>query len=264
MGQTLTDQGYASQRQQLQDIAAERARLASEAELDAAQLALGAAGVLDPSPTADGVNAGISLARGDYFGFFLDGVSAIPYAGDAVSKPVRGIQMGIRSWARGRRLAGFARRGSQLVDSMRAMRQRAAEAVKRARRQNCSRCNNTYGTTTPTRGTWGDAADPGNGTYTAPNGNQYAFRDGYPDFDNPDMRQYLHPDAQGGVAIEMTGNRSHDFELANSAAGFDRTPRGYTWHHGDDGTSMYLAQTSAHRDVVPHTGGHNIAQDPLF
>lgn len=265
MGQTLNKQGYASARQELNDIATARARAVSDAELDAAQLALGAAGIVDPTVAADAANAGISLARGDYFGFFLDGVSAVPYAGDLVAKPIRGIQMGLRRWGRGRRLAVFARRGSKLVDDLRSMRQRAAEAVKKARAKTCNGCNNAYGTTTPTRGTWDTPDNPGNGTYTAPGGdNAYKFKEGYPDFDDDSMKQYLHPDAQDGVAIEMTGTRRHDDELANTAAGFDSTPDGYTWHHGDDGTSMYLVEESAHRDVVPHTGGHNIAADPLF
>ncbi|MEJ6402406.1 HNH endonuclease [Yoonia sp. 2307UL14-13] len=269
MSRTLNEQGYTSARQELNDIAAERARNISDAELDAAQMALGAAGLLDPSPTADGVNAGISLARGDYFGFFLDGVSAVPYVGDLVAKPVRGVQMGIRGWARGRRLAAFGRRGAELVDNIRTMRQNAANAVKEARRRVCRGCNNAYGTKTPTRGDWADPDNPGNGTYTTPpradgTTSDYKFKDGYPDFDDDSMKQYLHPDAKNGVSIEMTGTRRHDDELANTVSGFDRTPDGYTWHHGDDGTSMYLVQERAHADVIPHTGGHNIAADPLF
>ncbi|MEM1373652.1 MAG: HNH endonuclease [Pseudomonadota bacterium] len=269
MSRTLDEQGYATARGELNDLAMERARLVSDAELDAAQMALGAAGLLDPSPTADGINAGISLARGDYFGFVLDGVSAVPYAGDLVAKPIRGIQMGIRGWARGRRLAAFARRGSALVERVRTMRQNAANAVKEARRRTCQNCNNAYGTKTPTRGDWQDPDNPGNGTYHSPadaDGDvaSYEFRDGYPDFDHENMQQYLHPDLQQGVPIEMTGTRRIDDELANTVSGFDSTPDGFTWHHGDDGTSMYLVREQAHADVIPHTGGHNIAADPLF
>lgn len=270
MSRTLDEQGYAAARRELDDIAAQRARNLSDADLDAVQAGLGVVGIADPTGAADGTNAAISWARGDYFGFFLDGASAVaPYVGDLVAKPVRGIQMGIREWSRGRRLAAFAARGSQLVESIRTMRQRAAEAVKAARRRVCNNCNNRFGTTTPTRGTWADPNNPGTGTYTAPpdaNGvvRQYEFKDGYPDFNHPNMQQYLHPNAQNGIPIEMTGSRRLDDELANTAGGFRSTPDGYTWHHGDDGTSMYLVRGDAHTDVVPHTGGHSIAADPLF
>lgn len=264
MAKTLDDQGYGAARTELNDIAASRRQAVTDAELDALQLGIGAAGIFDPSPAADAANAGISLARGDYFGFVLDGVSALPYAGDLVAKPFRGIQMGIRAWARGRKLAGFARRGAALVDNIKSMRSRAAEAVREARKRLCVRCNNPYGTTTPTRGTWADAADLGNGKYTF-NGNEYVFKEGYPDFEDPGMHKYLAQDGNpNAIPIEMTGKRDIDERLANAASGRNGTPDGYTWHHGDDGATMYLVEDTHHLAVVPHTGGHNIAQDPLF
>jgi len=69
MAKTLQDEGYDAARGELDDIARSRLKQASEAELDALQLAIGAGGIFDPSPVADATNAGISLARGDYFGF---------------------------------------------------------------------------------------------------------------------------------------------------------------------------------------------------
>jgi len=176
--------------------------------------------------------------------------------------------MGIRSWSRGRKLAGFARRGAALVDNIRGMRDRAAEAVKAARKRLCTNCNNAYGTTTPTKGTWANAADPGNGKYTV-NGNDYQWKEGYPDFEHPDMAKYLSQDGKpNAVPIEMTGTRRHDDALANMASGrggtAGATPDGFTWHHGDDGSTMYLVKDEHHLAVVPHTGGHNIAKDPLF
>ncbi|MFS8070980.1 MAG: HNH endonuclease, partial [Byssovorax sp.] len=57
------------------------------------------------------------------------------------------------------------------------------------------------------------------------------------------------------------GARSSDFKAANQAAGFDRTPQGYSWHHLDDydpatkrGT-LQLVETSAHQANTPHSGG---------
>ena len=264
MGQSLKDQGYDRLRRDLDQHARERVALEREAGLDATQVALGAAGIIDPTGAADAASAAISLARGDYFGFVLDGASAaVPYVGDLIAKPIRGIQMGVRAWARGRRIAAFARRGAELVEQMVAMRKRAAEAVKRARRRACVYCNNAYGTRTPTRGTWADPADPGHGAYHH-RGYDYRFNEGYPDFDHPDMAGYLYGDGPSRVGIEMTGNRRIDEELANSAAGFAKKPIGYSWHHGDDGTTMYLVSKEHHEALVPHTGGHDIAQDPIF
>ncbi len=38
----------------------------------------------------------------------------------------------------------------------------------------------------------------------------------------------------------QTGNRAADFAAANGAAGLQSTPRGYTWHHHQDGRTMQL------------------------
>jgi hypothetical protein len=262
MGNSLSQQGYGNARSELNDIGVQRAGMDREAALDATQTGLGVAGIVDPTGIADGANAAISWTRGDYFGFVLDGASAVPYAGDAVAKPIRGIQMGIRSWLRGSKIAGLAQRGAKLVESMRAMRQRAADAVKQARRQNCKRCNNKYGSMTPKRGQWENPADPGNGKYTV-DGNTYQFKDGYPDFEHPDMQKYL-ADGKSSASIEMTGNRATDDRLANAATGRADTPDGYTWHHGDDGTTMYLVDSTHHDAIIPHDGGHSIAADPVF
>jgi HNH/ENDO VII superfamily nuclease len=38
----------------------------------------------------------------------------------------------------------------------------------------------------------------------------------------------------------LTGEMDDDAPAANAAAGLDRTPRGYTWHHVEDGKTMEL------------------------
>lgn len=55
----------------------------------------------------------------------------------------------------------------------------------------------------------------------------------------------------------LTGNRAHDDALANVAAGFDKTPDGYTWHHHQDLGRMQLVETEIHKKTG-HTGGHSI------
>jgi hypothetical protein len=59
------------------------------------------------------------------------------------------------------------------------------------------------------------------------------------------------------VKIEFTGSRPIDFQAANRAAGFSTTPKGYTWHHHQDGTTMQLVPRDIHRNTG-HTGGFSL------
>jgi uncharacterized protein YukE len=51
----------------------------------------------------------------------------------------------------------------------------------------------------------------------------------------------------------ISGKYDDDFALANKAAGFDRTPRGYTWHHVEDCRHMQLVPQDIHRKTG-HSG----------
>ncbi len=77
-----------------------------------------------------------------------------------------------------------------------------------------------------------------------PNGVKFDEQ-GFPDFS---------PYAIHEVKINMKGDYYHDFKVANSAVKLDRTPRGYTWHHHQDCTTMQLLPADLH-NAVPHTGG---------
>jgi RHS repeat-associated protein len=68
---------------------------------------------------------------------------------------------------------------------------------------------------------------------------------GYPDFSSV---------ATETVEITQTGNRAVDFAAANRAAGLAETPKGFTWHHHQNGTTMQLVPTAIHR-ATGHTGG---------
>jgi uncharacterized protein YukE len=81
------------------------------------------------------------------------------------------------------------------------------------------------------------------------------FREsGFPDFTR-------HADEAGAklgkpTTVEVdgiTGNRRKDFLLANRAAGFDRTPSGYTWHHVENCRTMQLVPAQIHENTR-HTG----------
>ena len=67
---------------------------------------------------------------------------------------------------------------------------------------------------------------------------------GYPDFSRYAIRK---------VEINVTGNRARDEILANKVAGLDLKPKGYTWHHHQDGKTMLLVPKELHKRVG-HTG----------
>jgi RHS repeat-associated protein len=73
----------------------------------------------------------------------------------------------------------------------------------------------------------------------------------------PDFSSYLYPDGTNDVKINPTSNRNLDFDAANLAAGYDETPKGYTWHHHQDRGRMQLVETDVHVKTG-HTGGFSI------
>jgi A nuclease of the HNH/ENDO VII superfamily with conserved WHH len=63
------------------------------------------------------------------------------------------------------------------------------------------------------------------------------------------------PYAERREAVDgQVGVRDADFDAANAAAGFSRTPTDFTWHHVEDGRTMELVPKSLH-EAVKHTGG---------
>lgn len=56
---------------------------------DAIQLTAGIAGIFDPTPISDGIDALMSLGKGDWKGAMLSAVALIPWIGDAAAKPVK-------------------------------------------------------------------------------------------------------------------------------------------------------------------------------
>ena len=86
-------------------------------------------------------------------------------------------------------------------------------------------------------------------------------KEGYPDF-----KPYAHPDYPNPVKINMTGNNASDFSQANNAIGLSgsKPPKGYTWHHMEDGKSMLLVRRDVHDCTLggfAHTGGASIVKN---
>ncbi len=57
------------------------------------------------------------------------------------------------------------------------------------------------------------------------------------------------------VKITRTTTRPGDYREANKAAGFAQTPKGYIWHHHQDGVTMQLVPATIHH-ATGHTGGY--------
>lgn len=76
----------------LSDATTALAKADNDLKLEIAGAAADAAGLVDPTPASDLVGAGISIARGDYWGAALSTVSMVPYLGDAVAKPVKAVR----------------------------------------------------------------------------------------------------------------------------------------------------------------------------
>ena len=84
-----------------------------------------------------------------------------------------------------------------------------------------------------------------------PNGVNFST-DGFPNFT---------PYTKAKAEIpNLSGKRSSDEKLANKAVGLKETPKGYTWHHHQDGKTMQLIPSDVHNGVR-HTGGAAIIKD---
>ncbi|TKG87918.1 hypothetical protein EYV94_27880 [Puteibacter caeruleilacunae] len=70
----------------------------------------------------------------------------------------------------------------------------------------------------------------------------------------PDFSDNLYKGGKNDVMIKPTGDRANDFSAANKAAGYDVTPKGYTWHHHQNTGRMQLVETDVHA-ATGHTGG---------
>jgi len=79
-------------------------------------------------------------------------------------------------------------------------------------------------------------------------------REGFSDFS---------PYAKAKVNVAgLKGDHYYDFKMANEALGLKSTPKGYTWHHVEDGMTMMLVPSDVH-SAVRHTGGASLINKGL-
>ena len=300
MGRELSKQSPPTSK----DVAAAEAKVAKAKQdlaLEIAQIAADTAGIVDPTPISDGVSAAISVARGDWWGAALSVVSMVPYAGDAIAKPIKAVRASkaVARLKRALEAAVSARR--QIEAAAVAARRKAASAIQRARAasakgtsagKNCvaKSCGpSPFGTQLPAdknsvwAGSKGDSAwtpSPDNpdaaAILAATGGKPIPFKNGFPDFTDFAVKHNGKPvsvdiDMKGYQKITTKDGRtmtaSPDFAAANRAMKeIDpdwRQPPNTTWHHHENGTSMVLVPTDIN-NKVPHTGGGSIVGDADF
>jgi hypothetical protein len=113
----------------IKDVTAALARADSELKWELAGTAADVAGMVDPTPASDLIGAGLSLRRGDFLGAGLSVASMVPYLGDALAKPVKGVRAAKAVVALEKKIAGLAK---QLAD-LKAMQKQADEAAAAAK-----------------------------------------------------------------------------------------------------------------------------------
>jgi hypothetical protein len=282
---------------QLKKLEGDTAHAGTELEGALLDSAIDLAGILDPTPISDAIGLARSAASGDWIGAGLSVISMLPYAGDAIAKPLKGAKITGRILALKKRIADNVTKARQIVvNTLKS--DAAAIRVKRAAKkgedlgeeliQRCPMEVNRYGSHTPKKG-WEGSGERGNGPWnpdksgmdsdkvkeieSVTQGKPINFKDGYPDFSEY-AYQAKGVDGKainGEVEIELSkaGNREQDFARARVAMAeklgsekFKET-RDWTWHHVEDGTTMQLVPTELHNNV-PHTGGVSIAKDPSY
>lgn len=81
-----------------------------------------------------------------------------------------------------------------------------------------------------------------------PNGVKFTS-EGFPDFSSYSNKTVK--------VNNLRGDTYYDFIKSNQAAGYKLIPKGFTWHHVEDGTTMMLVPADLH-GAVRHTGGASL------
>lgn len=295
-----------------QDALAEQAKknvwdtLADEAKsmskMEYASIAADVAGLFDPTPISDAVGGLLSLAQGDFLGAGLSVASMIPYAGDAVAKP---LKIAKRAPKTAKILEKVLQRGDNLAkmgaDALRetfklsevaAARKKALERVQQAMLdarnkvpgcQDCKKLVDSDGTKRVLQmpesgGTWktpnGSAPESGNGVFrfdepkTLPDGrvvDEIEFRNGAPNFDN-------YVQGQKHDLWEVTGDAGTDAralkkQMREVDPSWEPPAKDqFVLHHFEDGKVGYVPREIHDKAIggVSHTGGNSMTNNQLF
>jgi hypothetical protein len=297
MGASLDDPKVKTQLDELQSDTAKAQR---ELQLDLAQAAVDAAGLIDPTPFSDAVGAAMSVARGDWFGAAMSVVSMVPYAGDAIGKTAKGARLIARMAKMRKRIADNIVKGRQIItnalkkDAAAIRAKRAADKAKKIEEGIVAGCpvgGNRFGTQSPKDG-WLRGSERGSGQWdpsksglsqdrvdkinSVTGGKPVKFENGYPDYSDYTYKAKgadgKPVDAKVEIELDPGGDRTKDFAQARKAMAEkmgvkdfheDDLPGDWTWHHKEDGTTMELVPADLHNNV-PHSGGVSLAKDPGY
>ena len=241
-------------------------------KLEMTQAGLSAAGIVDPTPISDTINAGISFARGDVVGGVIDLASGwLPYIGDSLKT--------LKAGKAAKKIADLKKQIETATDWMKKYNDwqaRAREAARRVRESRKAKAcqkecgESKWGTQLPSKENGSFNGERGNSTWTSKDGQvSVEYKEGYPDFKTA-KGPNGEPAVLKEVEIPQTGKNSTDFSAADKAAGYDKAnprPEKTTWHHNEDGVTMQLVRNDVHDKTLggaPHTGGASVVKDTQF
>lgn len=249
----------------LQDLQARYGELATDA-------ALAAGGALPPpaGTAVDGAALARSLWKGNWSDALFDAIGFVPVLGDGakagrLANKLHDLRRLVTAGqqAVNRAFAATRRAAARHWDAVRqANRARYEEAIRscttKACRESAANLKGPQYGNTPRSGDRGEwVGERGDSVWQPSNGGPpIRYENGFPDYSAHSVHN---------VDIAMRGNRTSDFRAADNAVR-DRLgdpdwemPRGYTWHHHEDGVTMQLVPQSVHGTgagaSTPHMGG---------
>ncbi|WP_133512911.1 PAAR-like domain-containing protein [Candidatus Thiosymbion oneisti] len=117
-----TDPEYQQALEEQRQAEAEIAAVEQEIAREAIKAGVDAAGLLDPTPTSDLISAGMSVAEGDFWGAGLSIISAVPYFGDAIAKPIKATRMARKAAKLAGKLKKLKAKAAKLAEKLRGLR----------------------------------------------------------------------------------------------------------------------------------------------
>jgi hypothetical protein len=277
---------------------------ANMSALEKASVSADIIGIFDPTPTSDAVGFLLSAAQGDALGALLSLGGMVPYAGDALAKPLKIARYAPRT---AKALEAMLKVGDNLakagadvlkrsglgLEQVAEARKKALERVQQAMRDakkktpGCEDCKKLKGDKDENRrlhmpqsgknGKWlpdGKQPADGNGTFEfseprkLPDGTevkQIEFRDGVPDLDKYIKgEKYNLWEVSGNARID--GDRLKTQMRETNPAWEPPSKEDYVLHHFESGEVGYVPRVlhDVREGGVAHTGGNSMVNNELF
>ncbi len=111
-------------------------RINREMAWEAAKTAADLAGLVDPTPISDTVGGLMALKDGDFLGAGLSLLSWVPYAGDAIAKPIKGSRTAAKAAKLAKKMQELTAKLDKLKDTTKKAKERVKELLKNKRKPN--------------------------------------------------------------------------------------------------------------------------------